>query len=815
MNFKIGIIIILIGFFYYSCNDDNSSSVNNNRLWYTYPAKYWNSQALHLGNGYFGASFFGGIKEEVLAISEASMWTGEPANGDWEKAGVNPKAKESLPLIRKAIINGDSHLADSLVVNNFFGSSEHFGNFTSVGNLKIKFINKESKPDKYIRTLDLENSLGLIQYNIDNTTFQREYFCSYPDRVLVMRFSASNPKEISFNLGMDIIQDSSTVKISKNIYHVKGFINGNHRPFDVLISINNEGGTLGKEGDYLTVRGSNSVVLLLTVSTNYKMQYPDYTGVNPEDINNDVIRKLVKYNYQELKERHIDDYKSLYDRINLFIEGNKDAEKLPTNERFQRLKSGESDPGYKVLAFNLGRYMIISSSRPHTLPANLQGVWNTFKVAPWAGNYQSNVNIQEIYWSCGPTDLAECQQAYIDWIENMAISGREVAHRVYGTNGWVSHTTGNIWGHAAPIGYLPWGMYPMGSAWHCQNVWDQFAFTQDTEYLRKQAYPLLRDASIFWLENLIPFKGYLITAPTVSAEHGALMTKNGLNPAFHDSISNKYQYCIPGVYQDIEMIWDLFTNTSSAARILGYTDFADSLMNTREKLLPLKIGKYGQLQEWYEDIDNPDCHHRHIAHLYAVYPGKQVHPSITPELAIAAKKSLNMRGDGRFSMQELVSGGNWARAHRMWCWTRLLDGNRANKILTEMLTEEGFENGLTFQHINSNIRRPDLYMEGDLSCNFQLDGSASLPGCIAEMLVQSQLDEISFLPALPDEFKTGKIIGLKARGGYKINMEWKDGQLVWAYIYIKKNYPIPVIRLENELISLEDLKKVKLIQLSD
>ena len=420
--------------------------------------------------------------------------------------------------------------------------------------------------------------------------------------------------------------------------------------------------------------------------------------------------------------------------------------------------------------------------------------------APWAGNYQSNINLQEIYWSCGPTDLEECEQAYIDWIDNLSISGREIAKRVYGTNGWVSHTTGNIWGHAAPIGDHPWGMYPMGAAWHCQVVWDHFAFTQDTQYLKKQAYPLLRDASVFWLENLVRYKGYLITAPTVSAEHGALMTENGLNPAFHDSISTKYHYSIPGVYQDIEMLWDLFTNTSKAARITGDNNFADSLLKIRQDLLPLKIGKYGQLQEWYEDIDNPECHHRHIAHLYAVCPGNEINPINTPELAEAAKKSLDMRGDGRFPEQELAAGGNWARAHRMWCWTRLLDGNRADKIMTEMLTEEGFENGLTYQHADYGWERNDLFMEGKLYCHFQLDGSASLPGCIAEMLVQSHTGEIDLLPALPDELKTGKIKGLKARGGYKIDLEWKKGELKRAEIYAEKESPVPVIRLGNKLI---------------
>jgi alpha-L-fucosidase 2 len=530
-------------------------------------------------------------------------------------------------------------------------------------------------------------------------------------------------------------------------------------------------------------------------------------------ITQSVLDKIAAEEYEQLKRRHISDYKDLYDRVKLQISGNPEAEILPTNKRFERLKHGDSDPGYKVLAFNLGRYMIISSSRPNTLPANLQGLWNVFNVAPWAGNYQSNINIQEIYWSCGPLNLTECQQAYIDWIEDLTHSGKEIARRVYGTQGWVSHTVGNIWGHAAPIGSHPWGMFPQGSSWHCQHVWDQYAFTQDEQYLRSQAYPILKEACIFWLENLLPFEGYLATAPTVSAEHGALMTENGLNPAYHDFHSDKYLYALPGVYQDIEMIWDLFTNTSKAARLVGDNDFANSLLSTRKKLLPLKIGKYGQLQEWYDDIDNPECHHRHIAHLYAVCPGTQIHPTISPDLAEAAKKSLNMRGDGRFMEQELAAGGNWARAHRMWCWTRLMDGNRANKIMTGLLTEEGFENVLTFQHADYHWERKDLFMEGDLYLHFQLDASAALPGCIAEMLLQSHLGEIQLLPALPKEFHTGKIIGLKARGGYNIDLEWENGQLLSAKITCPEGKEIPTIRVGENVIRPEDFKNIQIIKL--
>ena len=278
-----------------------------------------------------------------------------------------------------------------------------------------------------------------------------------------------------------------------------------------------------------------------------------------------------------------------------------------------------------------------------------------------------------------------------------------------------------------------------------------------------------------------------------------------------DFESNKYVYSLTGVYQDIQMIWDLFSNTSKAAKIVGEHQFADSLLRVREQLLPLKIGKHGQLQEWYKDIDHPDGHHRHISHLYAACPGYQIHPITTPDLAEAAKVSLNMRGDGRFLEQELASGGNWSRAHRMWCWTRLLDGNRANKILTETLTTQGFENVLTFQHAEYHWEREDFYTEDSLYLHFQLDASASIPGCITEMLLQSHLNEIHLLPALPDELHTGKITGIRARGDYTIDLEWKDMELVRAVIHTSRDEANPVVRLKSDIVDITNTDKIQLI----
>ncbi|MGK7397641.1 MAG: glycoside hydrolase family 95 protein [Candidatus Cyclobacteriaceae bacterium M3_2C_046] len=800
--------IFFLGLFFVGCQ--NKKPIPNETLWYNYPATYWNSQALHLGNSYFGASFFGGIETETFSLSEKSMWEGQPARGNWEKAGVNPRALPSLPAIRTAVVQGKTQLADSLITHNFFGDWDYYGHFTSIGDFKINFQHKAGKPEDYIRSLDLANALGSVSYRIGDINYHREYFCSYPDQVLAIKITAGKPAQINLSLVMNIMQDSSRKTVQGNMLSVRGYINKNKRPFQVMVEVRPKGGEIGVQRGHLMVKGSDEVVLLLTTATNYQMEYPDYRGEDPEIRTRAVLEKISQTSYATMKQKHLQDYHRLYQSVKFKIDGDPDLEALPTNQRFQKLRQGSMDPGYKELAFNLGRYMIISASRPNSLPANLQGVWNTFKVAPWAGNYQSNINIQEIYWSCGPTNLDECQQPYIDWIENLAISGREVAKRVYGTGGWVSHTTGNIWGHAAPIGDHPWGMYPLGAAWHCQHVWDHFAFTLDTLYLRQQAYPLLKDASVFWLQNLIPFQSYLITAPSVSAEHGAMMTDSGLNPAFHDQKSDRYHYSLPGIYQDMQMIRDLFANTAKAADMIGDYNFADSLRQTSKRLLPAKIGKYGQLQEWYQDIDHPEGHHRHIGHLYAVAPGNQISPFTTPELAQAAKVSLNLRGDGRYPEQELASGGNWSRAHRMWCWIRLLDGNRANKILSQILTEQGFENVLTHQHADYHWNRPDLYQEDGLFLHFQLDASASIPGAITEMLLQSHLDELHLLPALPDEFANGSISGIKARGGYRVDLLWENHQLKKAVIYSKIRQK-PVIRVKGRLINPDKESNIEIV----
>jgi alpha-L-fucosidase 2 len=782
--------------------DDRQS--HNHEIWFRYPAKYWNSQALHLGNGSIGASFFGGVEQEKFTLTEKSMWHGGPFRGDWEEVGLNPRALATLPAIRKAVVERRIAEADSLVQHNFLGDSKRFGSFSTIGDLMFS-QDTAGEPIDYRRSLDMSRSIGTVAYQVNNTKYTREYFCSYPDSLLVLRWTASEANKISTTMSVSILQKIHTIAVFADGLEISGRIEDNDRPFVVSVRVLVDGGETIADSSSLRVVNATSLEVRVAVSTNYKLQYPDYVGGDPLDRNRAILEAARTRSYEELKQRHVTDYQQLYQRVSLDLNGDRQKEALPTNERWENLRNGDRDPGLKELAFNLGRYLLISSSRPGSLPANLQGGWNTFNSAVWAGNYQSNINIQEIYWPCGPVNLLECHEPWLNWIEDLVVPGREVARRVYGTRGWVSHTTGNIWGHVTGDGSLPWAMYPVGAAWHCQHLWDQFTFTLDTTYLRKRAYPIMKEAAAFWMENLVPFEGYLISVPTVSAEHGAMERDGVLDPATHELRHPDYRFNIPGVYQDVEMIWDLFTNTAEAARLFNEDAFADSLSSLRARLLPLKIGRHGQLQEWYDDIDSPEGHHRHIAHLYAVSPGRQIHPTTTPDLARAAARSLNMRGDVRFLEQEHPSGGNWSRAHRIASWVRLMDGNRANKIFSELLADEGFENLTTFQHANWSMGRPDLFKENDSTfLYFQLDATAATPAFMAEMLLQTHMGELHLLPALPDEWPTGQVKGLLARGGHVVDISWENGALREVTIHQRKGVTLQHIRVVNDLISASD-----------
>lgn len=792
---KINRSLLTFSFLIMSCLSMKAQE-ENHTLWYTYPAEDWKTQALHLGNGYMGASFYGGVQQERFDISEESMWYGGPGQNPEYNYGIVEGSHKYLSDIRISVVEGDIEKADKLVSKHFVGDYSDFGSFTSIGQLYLEFPELDASVESYKRSLDLSRSLASVSFVADGVTHERNYFASYPDRVMAFQLQSNQPGALSFLLKHDFTQQENDIKIKGKDIQIFGKVDGNGMNYHIRIHIDHDGGQLMKEGALVKLVGANSARIYYSAATEYRPTPPTYRGGDPEKITKNAIESARKKGWERLLSDHIADYVSLYKRVELQMDGDPTLEKLPTDERFRTLQSGMTDDaGLKTLLFNLGRYLLISTSRPGTLPSGLQGLWIPGKTAAWSGNYQSNINIQEMYWTAGPLDLPECQEAYINWIQGLVVPGRKVAKAYYDSEGWVSHTTGNIWGFASPGSDMLWGMYPSGANWHCQHLWSQFEFTQDLNYLKKTAYPIMKEAALFWTQNLVSFEDGLIIAPTVSAEHGVDI-ENGKPVEYAktngEARRNKW-FNLPGAYQDIQMVYDLFSNTIEAATLLETdSEFVEELSRLKAQLLPLRIGKYGQLQEWAWDVDNPRDHHRHIAHMYALMPGRQIDPFKTPELAKAAERSLQMRGYGFYGKKWPHMGGNWNKTWRIWCYARLGDGETAAKIFNDMVTDVGFES-----------------LMGSQSGNLQVDGSMSTPGFMAEMLMQSHQGEIHLLPALPVEWPAGKITGLVARGGYKVDLAWRYGQLTQATIWMTDQSEVPVVRIKGVLMEEQKDKRIE------
>lgn len=761
-------------------------------LWFTSPAENWSQQALHIGNGYMGASFYGGIKRECFDIAEKTFWTGGPHSSPDYNNAIVTGGKDKIKEIRKLIIEKKYAEADSLCRKHMVGDYSHYGYFSMVGNLYIDFPDNNQPVKEYVRGLDLSTSRGFVEYTQNDIHFKREYFCSYPDKILALHFTADKNNKINFNLSQSLIYPSDKIEKTKDGLTFIGTIKGNGLNYCIRIKILQKGGIINISNQEIEVKEANQATILYTVDTEYKQVYPSYKGENPQNTTLDIIKKATAKGYEKIKYTHISDYQSLYNRVKLTLTGDKASELLSTDSRIRQLQEGfTDDSSLKTLWFNLSRYLIISASRPGTLPSTLQGVWNTFEKAPWNGNFQSNINLQEMYWSCGPTRLNECEEAYIDWIVNLVKPGRITAQEYYGTQGWVSHSTGNIWGHTAPGDDILWGLYPCGAAWHCRHLWEHFSFTYDMDYLKKEAYPVMKEAAIFWLENLTPYEKYLIVTPSVSAEHG-IELKDG-KPIEFSSVNgeetDKKVFTVPA-YQDIEMVYDLFSNVIDAANILNIDkEFKEKISIAKDKLYPLKKGKYGQLQEWIIDADNPRDHHRHIAHLYGMFPGNMISYTHTPEWVNTVKKSLEMRNFGKLGNRWPHTGGNWSAAWRMAIWARLHDGNTAIRIFNQLIKESGYENMMSNQ-----------------SGNMQVDATMATAGLFAEMLLQSHDGFIDLLPALPTEWPEGKISGLAARNGYLIDIEWTNGNLTKAQIGIPSNMDKPIIKVQGVSIQDDDAR---------
>lgn len=768
----------------------------NETLWFTRPAQNWSEQALHIGNGYMGASFYGGVEQERFDIAEKTFWTGGPHSTPDFNYGLVKGGKEKIASIRRAIINRRYAEADSLSRIYMVGDYTHYGYFSMVGNLLVDFDKKPQPVENYLRGIDLSTSRGFVEYTQGEVKFNREYFCSYPDKLMALHFTADKKGEISFSLSHPLIYPASEVIENKDELIFNGVIEGNGLGYSLRIKVIREGGEIliDRSSRQIKVNGADKATVFYAVDTEYAPAYPHYKGENPQRNTEKILKDATAKGYETVKHTHISDYQTLYNRVRFTLAGDEASEKLPTDLRVRQLQQGfTDDTSLKVLWFNLSRYLLISASRPGTLPSTLQGVWNTFEKAPWNGNFQSNINLQEMYWGCGPTQLPECEEAYLEWIEGLVEPGRITAREYYGTKGWVSHSTGNIWGHTVPGDDILWGLYPSGAAWHCRHLWEHYAFNGDVSYLKNRAYPTLKEACEFWLENMTEVQGHFVIAPSVSAEHG-IERKNGVPVDYSTANGEQTEgriFTVPA-YQDIEMVYDLLTNTIEASKRLSIdAAFRKKLIAVRDKLMPLKIGRYGQLQEWIDDVDNPRDHHRHVAHLYALYPGNMITCTDTPELAQAARKSLEMRGVGKFGERWPHTGGNWSMAWRTALWTRLYDGDRAINTFNKMIQESGYENMMSNQ-----------------SGNMQVDATMATSGLFAEMLLQSHEGFIHLLPALPTEWPEGKVEGLMARNGYQVSIEWKYGKLVKAKIVVPSGADRPVIKAQGDTLTEMDSRVV-------